>query len=121
MGTFADNTFEGPFGQAHEVPQLATPPYTPFDAERAFKPVAGETRFIAIEGGSFFDAILRGFFGYSPAMVWGSGSDVAALLQTALREPSSPRGFNGRLLHLRTPAGLATISSASTGLSIVPE
>ena len=43
--------------------------YTPFDDETAFKPVAGVTRYIAIEGGSFFDAIVRGFFGYQPPML----------------------------------------------------
>ena len=124
MGTFADNTLEGPFGQAHEVPQLSVPPYTPFDGERAFKPVAGATRYIAIEGGSFFDAILRGFFGYNPAMAWGAvegSTDAAVLLRAALREPEAPRGFSGRLLHLRTPVGLATISSGPTGLSIATE
>ena len=135
MSTFADNTREGPFGQAHEVPQLETPPYTPFDAERAFKPVAGVNRYIAIEGGSFFDATLRGFFGYNPPMAWAppatasaasaggqaAGRDVPTLLRAALREPDTPRGFIGRLRHLRTPLGLATISSGVDGLSIVAE
>ena len=37
-------TWEGPFGQAHEVPQMSTPPYTPFDDEPSFKPIAGVTR-----------------------------------------------------------------------------
>jgi len=27
MGTFAQATWEGPFGQAHQVPQLGTAPY----------------------------------------------------------------------------------------------
>eukprot|EP01046_Picozoa_sp_COSAG06_P025616 COSAG06_NODE_2163_length_7438_cov_2.447200_7_plen_421_part_00 len=44
MGTFAQATWEGPFGQAHEVPQLSTPPYTPFNDEPSFKPIAGVTR-----------------------------------------------------------------------------
>ena len=35
---------------------------TPFNAEPSFKPIAGVTRYIAIEGGSFFDSTLRGFF-----------------------------------------------------------
>lgn len=63
MGTYAQATWEGPFGQvsimmisvylpsvaltvarqAHEVPQLGTAPWTPFDAEPSFKPVAGVT------------------------------------------------------------------------------
>ena len=44
MSTFADNTYEGAFGQAHEVPQMATPPYTPLNDVAAFKPIAGVTR-----------------------------------------------------------------------------
>ena len=52
---------------------MSSPPYTPFDAESAFKPIAGVTRYIAEEGGSFFEAILRGFFGYHPPMLWAPG------------------------------------------------
>ena len=70
MGTFADNTHEGPFGQAHEVPQQSDAPYTPYNDAAAFKPIAGVTRYIAIEGGSFVDAVIRGFFGYHPTLQW---------------------------------------------------
>eukprot|EP00041_Stephanoeca_diplocostata_P028950 m.840529 g.840529 ORF g.840529 m.840529 type:complete len:166 (-) comp23469_c0_seq48:592-1089(-) len=63
MATFAETTFEGPFGQCHQVPQKPTAPYTPFNDEKAFKPVEGVTRYLGVEGGSFFEAILRGFFG----------------------------------------------------------
>jgi hypothetical protein len=44
MGSFSQATHEGPFGQAHEVPQLSTAPYTPFNTEPSFKPTAGVTR-----------------------------------------------------------------------------
>ena len=44
MGTFEQATWEGPFGQAHEVPQSSTAPYTPFDDQPSFKPIAGVTR-----------------------------------------------------------------------------
>ena len=44
MATFAETTYEGPFGQANEVPQLGTAPFTPFD-EPAFKPIAGVNRY----------------------------------------------------------------------------
>ena len=99
---------------------MSTSPYTPFNTERAFKPVAGVTRYIGIEGGSFFDAILRGFFGYNPPMVWpattAATNKTQMLEQMAIREPTLPRGFNGRLMHLRTPLGLATITSGAQGL-----
>jgi hypothetical protein len=117
MSTFADNTYEGPFGQAHEVPQLSEAPYTPFDGEKAFKPVAGVTRYIAIEGGSFFDAIVRGFFGYHPPPVWGGGAAEPTLAAT-LHAPVGDRGFRGTLSNLRTPFGLASIISAASGVSI---
>ena len=117
MATFADNTYEGPFGQAHEVPQSMKAPYTPYNDEKAFKPIAGVTRYIGIEGGSFFDAILRGFFGYHPPMVWGAG-DADVELKKALLNPTQPRGFKGQLQNVRTPFGLATLTSSDSGVSI---
>lgn len=112
LSSFAENTFEGPFGQANQVPQLSTPPYTPFNDERAFKPVAGVNRYIGIEGGSFVDSIIRGFFGYHPSMFWTSN------LTDTLHKPHQARGFTGTLSNLRTPLGLATITSNNNGLSI---
>ena len=129
MASFAQATYEGPFGQAHEVPQMSHPPYTPYNDEPSFKPTAGVTRYVAIEGGSFFDAIVRGFFGYHAPLQWtdvgDSQSAVHAALTAALHtatggeDDSGSRGFVGTLSNLRTPYGLATINaSAETGLSI---
>ena len=114
MARFAANTYEGPFGQAHEAPQLSEAPYTPFNDERSFKPVAGSTRYVAIEGGSFFDAIVRGFFGYHAPLQWGS--DPVGLNKTLAS--SAPRGFEGMLRNLRTPFGLAYITSKLDGVEI---
>ena len=60
------------------------------------------TRYMAIEGGSFFDATVRGFFGYHPPPVW-PGVDVPAqqALDAALHERGMPRGFLGSLRNLR--------------------
>ena len=33
MASFAPNTYQGAFGQANAVPQMQTPPYTPFNDE----------------------------------------------------------------------------------------
>jgi len=131
MSSFAVNTLEGPWGQATEVPQLQTAPYTPFNDEVSFKPIKGVNRYIAIEGGSFFDAVVRGFFGYHAPMQWaGAGSSAGdeggngakATPQEALDKSlvsMLPRGFEGTLSNLRTPFGLATITSdKEKGVSI---
>lgn len=97
MATFQQSTWEGPLGQAHEVPQLKTSPYTPFNDEPSFKPIAGVTRYIAIEGGSFFDAILRGFFGYHPGLQWPGFATPETALAATLHQPHVPRGFRGSL------------------------
>jgi hypothetical protein len=86
---------QGPFGQAHEVPQMATPPYTPFDNVSAFKPIAGVTRYVAIEGGSFFDAILRGFFGYHAPLQWNPTSRPPRGEIAVPRRAPSRRSPNG--------------------------
>jgi hypothetical protein len=129
----SDHRYEGPFGQAVEVPQLQTAPYTPFNNETSFKPIAGVNRYVAIEGGSFFDAVVRGFFGYHAPLQWetaGASADgddgkshartPADVLKSALiHNAATPRGFVGKLSNLRTPYGLATITSdAAAGLSI---
>jgi hypothetical protein len=121
MGSFSQATLEGPFGQAHEVPQLKVEPFTPFNDEPSFKPIAGDTRYVAIEGGSFFDSIVRGFFGYHAPLQWGGagvGSSAQEQLMAALHNPSTDRGFVGSLSNLRTPHGLATITSSTEGLAI---
>lgn len=123
MARFAATTAEGPFGQARQVPQLSTPPYTPFD-ELAFKPVAVYNRYVGIEGGAFFDSILRGFFGYHPDMQWPdlgpepSATAVNSALTGMLFDPTTDRGFQGSLSNLRTPLGDVTVSSTAQGLSI---
>ena len=118
MSTFADNTYEGAFGQAHQVPQMSTPPYTPINDVSAFKPIAGVTRYIAIEGGSFFDATLRGLFGYHAPVQWLGGKPAQEQLTATLHNPTVPRGFVGELRNLRTPLGLATLKSTAAGTSL---
>ena len=131
MATFAANTREGPFGQSSEAPQLSVPPYTPLNDEASFKPIAGVNRYVAIEGGSFFDAVVRGFFGYHAPLQWGSAAagggngTVQAALDAAIvgggKAGQTSRGFAGKLRHLRTPFGLATITSGASGLRIALE
>ena len=124
LASFGANTYEGPFGQSSGAPQLPTPPYTPFNDEVSFKPIVGVNRYIAIEGGSFFDAVVRGFFGYHAPLQWGSG-DAQSAPDAALvgggKTGQGPRGFKGTLRHLRTPHGLATITAGDDGLRIALE
>eukprot|EP00117_Sycon_ciliatum_P012894 scpid45499/ scgid13774/ len=117
MASFVSNTHEGPFGQATYAPQQTTPPYAPQNDLPSYKPTQGVTRYLGIEGGSFFDAVLRGFFGYHPPMLW-PGGERQDVLNAALAGKSKARGFTGTLTNLRTPFGLATISAGPTGLSI---
>lgn len=115
LASYAPNTRQGAFGQASAVPQLQTPPYTPFNGEPAFKP--NDRRYLNMAVGAFADAVLRGLFGYHPPPLWPSSFTQEAL-DSALLNRMSPRGFIGHLRNLRTPFGLATITSGPEGLSI---
>ena len=110
----------GGLGQAYAVPQQREPPYTPYDDEPAFKP--NDRRYLNMAVGAFFDGIVRGLFGYQPDMLWpdasSSETEKQAALDATLLAPRAPRGFAGKLSNLRTPLGLATITSDSAGLSI---
>jgi Protein of unknown function (DUF642) len=61
--------------------------------------------------GSFAEVVINTFFGFRPA------PDE----QTALWNPQAPRGFNGRLLHVRWNGNLYTIVSDQQGLHIKME
>ena len=115
MASFAPNTWQGAFGQANAVPQLQSSPYTPYNDEPAFKP--NDRRYLNMAVGAFVDAVVRGFFGYHPPPLWPSTFTQGALDATLL-QPGSARGFSGKLRNLRTPFGLATITSGEQGLSI---
>ena len=65
--------------------------------------------------GAFADAVIRGFFGWHPDPVWPELFSQGAL-DGMLMQPGNPRGFNGKL-HVRTPYGLATVTSGPAGLS----
>eukprot|EP00755_Sulcionema_specki_P030344 Sspe_Gene.94135::Locus_66589_Transcript_2_3_Confidence_0.429_Length_2337::g.94135::m.94135 len=112
LANISTATREGPFGQAHGVPQDPTPPYTPHNDKAVFKTTGGANRYFEDNGGSFMDVIIRVYFGFSPPLVWPSGSNITAVLD----EPSRPREIFGTLTNLRTPMGLAEITSSSHGL-----
>ena len=97
------------------MPQDHAYPYTPYNHEPAFKPA--DRRYLNMAVGAFADATIRGFFGYHPPPIWPSVFSQAALNEVLL-QPHAPRGFSGQLQNLRTPFGLATITSGLGGLTI---
>ena len=64
-----------------------------------------------VGGGAFAELILATLFGYSPQL----GRPLA------LYEPETPRGFEGRLLHLRHGSTRHTVVSGAAGLTIASE
>ena len=56
--------------------------------------------------------------GFHAPLQWLAASSPQEALTAALHEHSTPKGFVGELSNLRTPFGLATISSGTGGLSI---
>ncbi len=64
-----------------------------------------------VGGGAFAEMIIGALFGYSP--------EVGGPL--ALYEPKAPRGFAGKLLHLRHGGKLHTLVSGDGGVSVSPE
>jgi len=67
---------------------------------------------------------VRGFFAYHPPPLWPAEFSQAALDAALLhgasteRGQAANRGFIGQLRNLRTPFGLATITSGIHGVSI---
>ena len=99
----AQVTYEGPFGQSRELMGKG------FDApvriaERGSNGRPSQT-FNASNGGSFAEAVIRGFFGYQPDL----------LKHTLVPDPR-PRGFEGRLIGVRQDGHEYTISSTAQGM-----
>ena len=77
--------------------------------------------------GAFVDAVVRGFFSYHPPPLWPtefsqSALDDALFHRSAREEPRGQgvdRGFRGKLRNVRTPFGLATLTSGPEGVTIV--
>ena len=107
---------EGPFGQAHA---LENENATGSASGNAFKTARGATRYVADNGGSFAETIVRNLFGYQP---WRDWRRPLSQLDALLFRPSVSRGFDGELRHLLTPNGLATVTSSTKhGLRIALE
>jgi len=97
-------TYEGPFAQSHELLGRG------HDA-RARIAHRGSEDCNAIATAAFADVILRALFGFRPEL----DEDLA------LFAPDVPRGFAGKLLHLRRGGKLYTISSGANGVRLNPE
>jgi hypothetical protein len=102
--------------------QEPTPSFAPHNDAFAFKTARGSIRYVEEGGGSFADVAIRAFFGFAPPIVWAKEGSAQELLDAALWRPSEGRGFDGVLTGVRTPLGLATITShAKRGLTIALE
>ena len=67
----------------------------------------------AVCGAGFTDVVIRSFFGFHPSLNLGS--------KNPLWKPQAPRGFPGKLRHVRWGKKLLTITSDDNGLISAPE
>jgi hypothetical protein len=99
--------YEGVYAQAHE---LYGPTRTEYDAPVRIAQRQGCMR-ECVGGGAFAEMIITTLFGYRPEFG----------MELELMTPEVPRGFDGRLLHVRRGAEYWTIISGPAGLSLQKE
>jgi hypothetical protein len=97
-------TSEGPFAQARE---FYGPNRTKYDAPVRIAERDGCMK-ECISGVAFADVVISTFFGFDPSL---DG-------KTILADPQMPRPFTGKLLHVPTREGEATISADKQGLQL---
>jgi hypothetical protein len=121
-----DSAHQGPYGQDQAV-QVVGPPRGAKDV-RAFKTIAGATRYTAVAGGAFADCILRRIFGYQPG--WSSLSlPSSAGGDRNMSEAFWMRGLNrtisAELRNLRIGATgqqhMVTVAANYKGLQVTPQ
>ena len=112
LSSMGPTTFEGPFGQAHGVPQLSHAPYTAFNNDTAFKTLGGVNRYLADNGAAFAEVVVRALFGWQPRLLWDGD------LASAVVAPNLSRGFSGVLANLMTPVGPVNITAGPDGLHV---
>lgn len=100
-------THEGAFSQGHG---FYGPKKRDFDAPVRIANAGTNCR-EALGGGDFAGVMIRTFFGFSPSL---NGKGL-------LRAPDQPRGFSGKLRHLRSGTDLVTITSGPRGLTMEKE
>jgi hypothetical protein len=100
-------TAEGPFAQAHE---FYGPIRTKYDAPVRIAERDGCMK-ECISGVAFADVVIDSFFGFDPSL---DGKTIFA-------DPQTPRPFTGKLLHVTTRNGVATISADKSGVHLRKE
>ncbi len=100
-------TGEGPFAQAHEFYRANR---TQYDAPVRIAERDGCMK-ECISGVAFADVVISTFFGFDPSL---DG-------KTILADPQMPRPFTGKLLHVSSREGEATISADEQGLHLRKE
>jgi len=98
-------THEGAFSQGAE---FYGPKKRDFDAAVRIAN-AGTICREALCGADFTDVVIRAFFGFHPSLNLNS--------ESPLWKPDEPRGFSGKLLHVRWGNALLTITSGPRGLT----
>lgn len=65
--------------------------------------------------------VIRGLFGYNPAFLAHVNASLPFQgLESCISRPDQPRGnFSGTLTGLKTPYGLATLSTGPEGIKIL--
>ncbi|MCF6332345.1 MAG: hypothetical protein L3J11_03595 [Draconibacterium sp.] len=97
-------TYEGPFAQSHEFLGKG---------DKMYLRIARRGQQNYNDGGAAFaDVIVRSFFGFQPILF----GDKPVVLS-----PNTPRGFNGKLIHIPFHNGLYAITSNTGGVKIKKE
>jgi hypothetical protein len=102
-------THEGAFSQGAE---FYGPNKRDYDAPVRIA-TAGTICREAVCGAGFADVVIRSFFGFHPNLNFAS--------RNPLWKPDAPRGFSGKLRHVRWGTKLYTITSGANGLNIIKE
>jgi hypothetical protein len=102
-------THEGAFSQGAE---FYGPKKRDYDAPVRIA-TAGTICREAVCGAGFADVVIRSFFGFHPSLNFSS--------KNPLWKPDAPRGFSGKLRHVRWGNKLYTITSGANGLTITRE
>ena len=102
---------EGPFGQAHRV-------FGPGEGAGAsmVRPARKDQSWAAVCAAYIADGIVRGLFGFAPAL-----ADFDGKGGPRLRDAEAARSFKGNLRHVRYRGELYTLTAGKGGVRAVKE
>ena len=103
--TMASAYHDGPGGQAHQVFTKAG------ETLRPVAKAAADQQWFELAGAVTANRIVSGLFGVEPPLEFEAPASAASFL----RDPTTPRGFNGVLSGVRIREKLYTVESGSNG------